>query len=194
MVQTARHVNPLCSMILGKFQPEQVSEAGLQASDMFEHSFVWVAKVQTKQLACTVRRWCTMVACTGQGWRMTPAQMKYISLHDRQQKKYLQTTKKTHEVRLPLFSDKIDHANWMNLVISHEQRAPVATQRSWFLCQYSYCAERSFARRAAEPTRQFWLIWTRSFKNLQVLSITWVPALQRIDPFFPGTLWVTTLT
>ena len=85
---------------------------------------------------------------------------------------------KTHEVRLPLFSGKTDHADWMNLVISHEhadwmnlvisheQRAPVATQRSWFLCQYSYCAERSFARRAAEPTRQFWLIWTRSFKNL----------------------------
>jgi hypothetical protein len=40
MVQTTRHVNPLCSMILGKFQHEQVAEAGLQASDMFEHSFV----------------------------------------------------------------------------------------------------------------------------------------------------------
>ena len=26
-------------MILGKFQHEQVAEAGLQASDMFEHSF-----------------------------------------------------------------------------------------------------------------------------------------------------------
>ena len=39
MVQAIRHVNPLCSMILGKFQHEQVAEAGLQASDMFEHSF-----------------------------------------------------------------------------------------------------------------------------------------------------------
>ena len=106
-----------------------------------------------------------------QGWCMTLTQMKYITLHDRHQK-WIGRQQDAWSVTFFIFllrrSDKIDHTDWINLVISHEQRAPVATQRSWSLCQYSYCAERSFARRAAEPTRQVLLIWIRSFKNLQL--------------------------
>ena len=44
-----------------------------------------------------------------------------------------------------------------NLTISQEQSTPVASQRSSFLCQYSYWADLSLARRAAEPTLQCWL-------------------------------------
>ena len=38
-----------------------------------------------------------------------------------------------------------------NFAISQEQSVPVATQRSAFLCQYSYWAERSIALRVFDP-------------------------------------------
>ena len=81
-----------------------------------------------------------------------------------------------------------------NFAISQEQSVPVATQRSAFLCQYSYWAERSMALRVFDPTVLFWFNEIRSFKYLHALSMVWVPALTFIVFLVPGILCLTTRT
>ena len=81
-----------------------------------------------------------------------------------------------------------------NFAISQEQSVPVATQRSAFLCQYSYWAERSMALRVFDPTVLFWFNEIRSFKYLHALSMVWVPALTFIVFLVPEMLCLTTRT
>ena len=78
--------------------------------------------------------------------------------------------------------------------IFHEQSSPVAAQRSVSLYQYWYWADRSLARSREDPTLQPWLMLILSFKNLQALSMTCVPAFTVIFFLVPGMVWVTRRT
>ena len=69
-----------------------------------------------------------------------------------------------------------------------------ADQRSLFLYQYWYWADRSLARSREDPTLQAWLTLILSFKNLQALSMTWAPAFTVIFFLAPGMEWVTRRT
>ena len=62
------------------------------------------------------------------------------------------------------------------LDMCHVSRFPVHDHMSLPLHQYSYCADLILARMFALSDFEFWLTFTRSFKNLQARSITCVPA------------------
>ena len=67
------------------------------------------------------------------------------------------------------------------LDMCHVNRFPVHDHMSLPLHQYSYCADLFLARMFALSDFEFWLTFTRSFKNLQAWSITCVPACLRLD-------------
>ena len=70
---------------------------------------------------------------------------------------------------------------------------PVWSQRSSPRCQYSYCALRILARKAAVPGEKNWCKSSLSFKKRHARSMCWVPAFLTIfSPF--GSLWVFNVT
>ena len=76
------------------------------------------------------------------------------------------------------------------VAMNHCTSVPALVQRSRPRFQYSYWAERSFIFSMPLPTRQFWLMFNRDFRNCQHLSIICVPrGLVLISFLEAGTLW-----